>query len=73
MKTGRLLDILSGHEGPVFGLVFSPTSVSHFIPNYSVWFPLCLSYSRSHSLVKYILIYEWTYVYVDAYACSVTM
>lgn len=26
MKTGRLLDILSGHEGPVHGLMFSPTS-----------------------------------------------
>ncbi|CAM6092951.1 unnamed protein product [Calypogeia fissa] len=25
MKTGRLLDMLSGHEGPVFGLAFSPT------------------------------------------------
>lgn len=24
MKTGRLLDILSGHEGPVHGLMFSP-------------------------------------------------
>lgn len=24
MKTGRLLDILSGHEGPVHGLAFSP-------------------------------------------------
>lgn len=24
MKTGRLLDILSGHEGPVHGLTFSP-------------------------------------------------
>lgn len=28
MKTGRLLDILSGHEGPVHGLMFSPTNVS---------------------------------------------
>jgi WD40 repeat protein len=27
MKTGRLLDILSGHEGPVHGLMFSPISV----------------------------------------------
>jgi hypothetical protein len=27
MKTGRLLDILSGHEGPVHGLMFSPVSV----------------------------------------------
>ncbi|KAF4399740.1 hypothetical protein G4B88_022823 [Cannabis sativa] len=26
MKTGRLLDILSGHEGPVHGLMFSPSS-----------------------------------------------
>ncbi|GER48410.1 periodic tryptophan protein 2 [Striga asiatica] len=26
MKTGRLLDVLSGHEGPVHGLMFSPTS-----------------------------------------------
>ncbi|KAJ4718323.1 periodic tryptophan protein 2 [Melia azedarach] len=26
MKTGRLLDILSGHEGPVHGLAFSPTT-----------------------------------------------
>ncbi|KAL2653450.1 hypothetical protein R1flu_021578 [Riccia fluitans] len=24
MKTGRLLDMLSGHEGPVYGLTFSP-------------------------------------------------
>ena len=30
MKTGRLLDILSGHEGPVHGLMFSPTNVSSF-------------------------------------------
>lgn len=30
MKTGRLLDILSGHEGPVHGLMFSPTNVSGF-------------------------------------------
>jgi periodic tryptophan protein 2 len=28
MKTGRLLDILSGHGGPVHGLIFSPTNVS---------------------------------------------
>ncbi|XP_058226771.1 periodic tryptophan protein 2 [Rhododendron vialii] len=26
MKTGRLLDVLSGHEGPVHGLMFSPTT-----------------------------------------------
>lgn len=26
MKTGRLLDVLSGHEGPVHGLAFSPTN-----------------------------------------------
>ncbi|BBM99000.1 periodic tryptophan protein 2 [Marchantia polymorpha subsp. ruderalis] len=25
MKTGRLLDMLSGHDGPVYGLAFSPT------------------------------------------------
>lgn len=30
MKTGRLLDVLSGHEGPVHGLTFSPTNVSCF-------------------------------------------
>ncbi|XP_074574086.1 periodic tryptophan protein 2 [Curcuma longa] len=28
MKTGRLLDVLGGHEGPVHGLMFSPTSAS---------------------------------------------
>lgn len=27
MKTQRLLDVLSGHEGPVHGLMFSPTNV----------------------------------------------
>ncbi|KAF6164535.1 hypothetical protein GIB67_025361 [Kingdonia uniflora] len=26
MKTGRLLEMLSGHEGPVHGLMFSPTN-----------------------------------------------
>lgn len=26
MKTGKLLDVLSGHEGPVHGLMFSPTN-----------------------------------------------
>ncbi|RZC66734.1 hypothetical protein C5167_010421 [Papaver somniferum] len=26
MKTGRLLDVLSGHEGPVHALMFSPTN-----------------------------------------------
>lgn len=26
MRTGRLLDVLSGHEAPVHGLVFSPTN-----------------------------------------------
>ncbi|XP_072952424.1 periodic tryptophan protein 2 [Typha angustifolia] len=26
MKTGRLLDVLSGHEGPVHSLMFSPTN-----------------------------------------------
>ncbi|CAL9121996.1 unnamed protein product [Musa textilis] len=26
MKTGRLLDVLGGHEGPVHGLMFSPTN-----------------------------------------------
>lgn len=31
MKTGRLLDVLGGHEGPVHGLMFSPTNVSHNI------------------------------------------
>mgnify|MGYP001807890231 CR=1 FL=1 len=25
VKTGRLLDVLAGHEGPVSGLAFSPT------------------------------------------------
>jgi WD40 repeat protein len=37
MKTGRLLDVLSGHQGPVHGLMFSPISVSLcfalFFPN----------------------------------------
>ncbi|XP_059642229.1 periodic tryptophan protein 2 [Cornus florida] len=28
MKTGRLLDVLSGHEGPVHGLMFSPTNAT---------------------------------------------
>lgn len=28
MKTGRLLDVLSGHGGPVHGLMFSPINVS---------------------------------------------
>ncbi|KAB2623915.1 periodic tryptophan protein 2-like protein [Pyrus ussuriensis x Pyrus communis] len=28
MKTSRLLDILSGHEGPVHGLMFSPTNAT---------------------------------------------
>lgn len=28
MKTGRLLDVLSGHEGPVHGLIFSPTNAT---------------------------------------------
>ncbi|CAN4088911.1 unnamed protein product [Withania somnifera] len=28
MRTGRLLDVLSGHEGPVHGLVFSPTNAT---------------------------------------------
>ncbi|XP_057968885.1 periodic tryptophan protein 2 [Malania oleifera] len=28
MKTGRLLDILSGHEGPVHGLMFSPINAA---------------------------------------------
>lgn len=28
MKTGRLLDVLSGHEGPVHGLMFSPINSS---------------------------------------------
>lgn len=31
MKTGRLLDVLSGHEGPVHGLMFSPNNVSVFV------------------------------------------
>ncbi|KAK0596110.1 hypothetical protein LWI29_012921 [Acer saccharum] len=31
MKTGRLLDILSGHEGPVHDLAFSPTNVSYYL------------------------------------------
>lgn len=26
LRTGRLLDVLSGHEGPVYGLSFSPTA-----------------------------------------------
>eukprot|EP01018_Ginkgo_biloba_P039807 Gb_23048 [translate_table: standard] len=34
MKTGRLLDVLSGHEGPVHGLAFSPT---HAILASSSW------------------------------------
>lgn len=28
MKTGRLLDVLSGHQGPVHGLMFSPISAT---------------------------------------------
>lgn len=27
LQTGRLLDVLSGHEGPVSGLAFSPNQV----------------------------------------------
>jgi WD40 repeat protein len=27
MKTSRLLDVLSGHEGPVHGLMFLPINV----------------------------------------------
>lgn len=34
MKTGRLLDMLSGHEGPVYGLAFSPTDVSILFLHY---------------------------------------
>lgn len=34
MKTGRLLDVLSGHEGPIYGLAFSPTHVSTAIHSY---------------------------------------
>lgn len=29
MKTGRLLEVLGGHEGPVHCLAFSPMQVSH--------------------------------------------
>lgn len=38
MKTGRLLDILSGHEGPVHGLVFSPTNVSYLLTMFELFF-----------------------------------
>jgi WD40 repeat protein len=36
MKTGRLLDVLSGHEGPIYGLSFSPTHVSVLLTPASV-------------------------------------
>ncbi|KAG0456257.1 hypothetical protein HPP92_024045 [Vanilla planifolia] len=41
MKTGRLLDILSGHEGPVHGLMFSPTNLQEkgFHTNYFMVLP----------------------------------
>ena len=44
MKTGRLLDVLSGHAGPVHGLTFSPSNVS------------CIDISF-HSLVMHPLFY----------------
>lgn len=38
VKTGRLLDVLAGHEGPVSGLAFSPNG------------PLLASVSWDHTL-----------------------
>lgn len=40
MKTGRLLDIFSGHEGPVHGLMFSPTNVSPLKHKFELLFSL---------------------------------
>ncbi|CAI5470988.1 unnamed protein product [Closterium sp. Yama58-4] len=40
MRTGRLLDVLSGHEGPVHSLAFSPTQVSR-AGSQSVWGGVC--------------------------------
>lgn len=31
VQTGKLLDVLKGHEGPVVSLAFSQTRVSHFL------------------------------------------
>ena len=50
MKTGRLLDVLSGHEGPVHGLVFSPTNVSHIFHLFTIWW--CPTYLVENS--KYV-------------------
>jgi len=38
MKTGRLLDVLSGHEGPVHGLMFSPINVRECFDIFSLIF-----------------------------------
>jgi len=38
MKTGRLLDVLSGHEGPVHGLMFSPINVRECFDIFSLTF-----------------------------------
>lgn len=59
MKTGRLLDILSGHEGPVHGLMFSPTNVSLLILRLIV----CLFSIDAYAPVFLSL------VIVDAYTC----
>lgn len=52
MKQGRLLEILSGHEGPVVSLVFSPLATSTTLisgswdKNVKIW--NCLESSSSH-------------------------
>ena len=37
LQTGRLLDVLAGHEGPISGIVYSPKQVL------GEWFSLCAS------------------------------
>ena len=72
MKTGRLLDVLSGHQGPVHGLMFSPISVS---PCFDVfWFSFLvvrtytlfleqMDFVSSHKEIVLKLLYYWFYVF----------
>lgn len=50
MKTGRLLDILSGHQGPVHGLMFSPINVRAHVLFYPC-FISCLSNITKYKLL----------------------
>lgn len=70
VRTGRLLDVLAGHEGPVAGLAFSPTqsllASASWDKTVRTWDVFRSLPSLSHSSALSFAIHRWKTRNVDA-------